>query len=185
VRRNGRISLRAKSVRLGLSWFVKRRARHETLEQSRRRFLAMEALIPHPPRDTETITINAGGVSADRVITPASRPNRHVLYLHGGAYRLGAPSPSLRRKKAARVFRRLRRTTLCHSMPGARAVHHINRCRCIETKYYSISDNSTDIHGTHVPVEEPSTASKAEVDRARSTRSDFPLGFDLRQVVRT
>jgi acetyl esterase/lipase len=79
-------------VRLGLSLFVKSRARHETLEQSRRRFLAMESLIPHPPRDTETITINAGGVSADRVITPASRPNRHVLYLHGGAYRLGAPS---------------------------------------------------------------------------------------------
>ena len=92
MKRNGRISLRAKAVRLGLSWFVKRRARHETLEQSRRRFLAMEALIPHPPRGTETITINAGGVSADRVITPASRPNRHVLYLHGGAYRLGAPS---------------------------------------------------------------------------------------------
>jgi len=92
VKRGGRISLRAKSVRLGLSWFAKRRARHETLEQSRRRFLAMEALIPHPPRGTETITINAGGVSADRVITPASRPNRHVLYLHGGAYRLGAPS---------------------------------------------------------------------------------------------
>ena len=92
MKRGGRISLRAKSVRLGLSWFAKRRARHETLEQSRRRFLAMEALIPHPPRGTETITINAGGVSADRVITPASRPNRHVLYLHGGAYRLGAPS---------------------------------------------------------------------------------------------
>ena len=92
MKRDGRISLRAKSVRLGLSWFSKRRARHETLEQSRRRFLAMEALIPHPPRGTETITINAGGVTADRVITPASRPNRHVLYLHGGAYRLGAPS---------------------------------------------------------------------------------------------
>ena len=92
MKRNGRMSLRAKSVRLGLSLFVKSRARHETLEQSRRRFLAMESLIPHPPRDTETITINAGGVSADRVITPASRPNRHVLYRHGGAYRLGAPS---------------------------------------------------------------------------------------------
>jgi acetyl esterase/lipase len=92
VTRDGRISLRAKFVRLGLSWFVKRRARHETLEQSRRRFLLMEALIPRPPRDTKTITINVGGVSADRVITPASRPNRHVLYLHGGAYRLGAPS---------------------------------------------------------------------------------------------
>ena len=87
-----RISLRARSLRLGLSWFVKRRARPETLDQSRRRILAMEALIPYPPRDTQTITINAGGVSADRVITPASRSNRHVLYLHGGAYRLGAPS---------------------------------------------------------------------------------------------
>lgn len=92
MKRDRRISLRARSLRLGLSWFVKRRARHETLDQSRRRFLAMEALIPHPPRDTQTITINVGGVSANRVITPASRPNRHVLYLHGGAYRLGAPS---------------------------------------------------------------------------------------------
>ena len=92
MKRDGRISLRAKSVRLGLSWFVKRRTRHETLEQSRRRLLVMEAVIPHPPRGTETITINVGGVSADQVITPASRPNRHVLYLHGGGYRLGAPS---------------------------------------------------------------------------------------------
>ncbi len=92
MKRSDRISLRAKLLRLGLSWFVKRRAGHETLEKSRRRFLAMEALIPHPPRGTETITINAGGVSADSVITPASRANRHVLYLHGGAYRLGAPS---------------------------------------------------------------------------------------------
>jgi monoterpene epsilon-lactone hydrolase len=71
---------------------MKRRARYETLEQSRRRFLAMENLIPRPPRDTETVTVNVGGISADRVITPGSRPNRHVLYLHGGAYRLGAPS---------------------------------------------------------------------------------------------
>ena len=92
MKRDGRISLRAKFVRLGLSWLVKRRTRHETLEQSRRRLLVMEAVIPHPPRGTETITINVGGVSADQVITPASRPNRHVLYLHGGGYRLGAPS---------------------------------------------------------------------------------------------
>jgi monoterpene epsilon-lactone hydrolase len=92
VKRQGGISLRARSVRLGLSWFMKRRARYETLEQSRRRFLAMENLIPRPPRDTETVTVNVGGISADRVITPGSRPNRHVLYLHGGAYRLGAPS---------------------------------------------------------------------------------------------
>ena len=48
--------------------------------------------IPHPPRDTETVTVNVRGVGADRVITPLSRPNRHALYLHGGADRLGAPS---------------------------------------------------------------------------------------------
>lgn len=92
MKRDGRISLQARLIRLGLSWFVKRRTRHETLQQSRRRFRAMEILIPHPPRSTQTTTINAGGVSADRVITPASRPDRHVLYLHGGAYRLGSPS---------------------------------------------------------------------------------------------
>ena len=33
MKRDGRISLRAKFVRLGLSWFVKRRTRHETLER--------------------------------------------------------------------------------------------------------------------------------------------------------
>jgi hypothetical protein len=30
-------------------------------------------------------------------------------------------------------------------------------------KYYSISSDSTHIHGTHVPVEEPSTASQADM----------------------
>ena len=65
MKRNGRISLRAKAVRLGLSWFVKRRARHETLEQSRLRLLAIEILIPHPTRRTETVTINASVISAD------------------------------------------------------------------------------------------------------------------------
>ena len=65
MKRDGRISLRAKSVRLGLSWFVKRRAHHETLEQSRLRLLAIEILIPHPPRGTEAVTINAGVISVD------------------------------------------------------------------------------------------------------------------------
>jgi hypothetical protein len=30
-------------------------------------------------------------------------------------------------------------------------------------KYYSIGDNSPHFHGTHVPVEEPSTASEADI----------------------
>jgi acetyl esterase/lipase len=52
----------------------------------------MESLIPHPPRSTKTTRVIAGGVSADLIATPASQRARHVLYLHGGAYRLGAPS---------------------------------------------------------------------------------------------
>jgi monoterpene epsilon-lactone hydrolase len=92
MRHDDRISLQARLMRLGLSWFVKRRTRQETLEQSRRRFRTMQMLIPHPPRGTETTTIDAGGVGAHRVVTPASRPDRHVLYLHGGAYRAGSPS---------------------------------------------------------------------------------------------
>jgi hypothetical protein len=47
----------------------------------------------------------------------------------------------------------MQRTTLC-----------ANRViRCIAVKYYSISSNSPHFHGTHVPVEEPSTASAADI----------------------
>src|SRR5664280_1134529 len=38
-----------------------------------------------------------------------------------------------------------------------------NRDRCTAATFYSISGNSTNIHGTHVPMEEPSTASGADV----------------------
>jgi hypothetical protein len=65
VQRDGHFSLRANLALLGLSWFVKRRAHHETLEQSRLRLLAIEIRIPHQPRRTETVTINAGVISAD------------------------------------------------------------------------------------------------------------------------
>ncbi len=87
-----RISWRAELARLGLRWFVKRTGRHKGVAQTRHRFRAMEILIPHPPRSTQTHKIHVGDVRADMVVTPDSRPSRHVLYLHGGAYRVGAPS---------------------------------------------------------------------------------------------
>ena len=65
MQRDGHFSLRANLALLGLSWFVKRRAQHQTMERSRRRLLAIEILIPHPPQGTETVTINAGVISAD------------------------------------------------------------------------------------------------------------------------
>jgi len=40
VQRDGHFSLRVNLALLGLSWFVKRRAHHQTLERSRRRLWA-------------------------------------------------------------------------------------------------------------------------------------------------
>ena len=87
-----RISVRAKLARLGLRWLVKRRGHKQTLAESRRRFAAMERRIPAPPRSVTTTHINAGGVTGDWIVAPRSRPDRSVLYLHGGGYRVGSPA---------------------------------------------------------------------------------------------
>jgi epsilon-lactone hydrolase len=57
----------------------------------RRRVAAAERLVPGPSADTETIGVDAGGVRADRVTTPASEEDRHVLHLHGGGFITGSP----------------------------------------------------------------------------------------------
>jgi epsilon-lactone hydrolase len=90
--RRRRASLRGELARLGLHWFVRRRNHRQTIEQARHNFRAMEALIPHPPRSTLITPVDAGGVTAERVSSPASRTDRAILYLHGGGYRVGAPS---------------------------------------------------------------------------------------------
>lgn len=89
---NARVSLRAELTRLALRWFVKRRAHHETIDEARAGFRAMQRVIPRPPRDVRTTPVDAGGVAGDMVEAPASRADRHVLYLHGGGYRLGSPA---------------------------------------------------------------------------------------------
>jgi acetyl esterase/lipase len=86
------VSLRARLARLGLRWFVKRRSHHQELSAARRSFRSMERLIPPPPDGTRTTPIDAGGVNAEWVETPASRADRQLLYLHGGGYRLGSAS---------------------------------------------------------------------------------------------
>jgi epsilon-lactone hydrolase len=92
VRRTRRASLRAELVRFVLRWLVRRRSHHQTIEQARHTFRAMEVLIPQPPRGTVTTPVDAGGVKAEWVITPNSCVDRNILYLHGGGYRVGAPS---------------------------------------------------------------------------------------------
>jgi epsilon-lactone hydrolase len=90
--KEGRTSLRLELVRLGLRCFLKRPSQHQTLAKARKTFRALRVLIPRPPRNTRTVAVDAGGVPADCISAPASRPDRFVLYLHGGGYQVGAPS---------------------------------------------------------------------------------------------
>jgi monoterpene epsilon-lactone hydrolase len=53
------------------------------------------------PAGTEVAAVEADGVPAEWVRAPASRPDRAVLYLHGGAFVMG--SPATHRELAARV----------------------------------------------------------------------------------
>jgi acetyl esterase/lipase len=89
---NRAVSLRAEIARLGLRYFIKKSSRHETIDQARAKFQSIEALIPYPPHGTRTQRVDAYGARADLITTPASRQDRHVLYFHGGAYRVGSPT---------------------------------------------------------------------------------------------
>jgi epsilon-lactone hydrolase len=86
------ISLRAKLVRLGTRWFIKRPSRGMSLAEARAKFHDIERSVPRPARGTETVRVDAGDVSADCIARPASLAGRHVLYLHGGGYRVGSPA---------------------------------------------------------------------------------------------
>jgi acetyl esterase/lipase len=86
-----RISLRARLVRAAYRAFIKRSQRDLTIDDIRRSFRRMEAMVPPPPRGTHTEIVDAGGVRAHIVSTRRSSPQRHVLYLHGGAYTIGSP----------------------------------------------------------------------------------------------
>jgi len=84
------MSLRAELVRLGLRAFVKRDS--PTIAAARASLGVAAALVPAPPAGTEVSKIDAFGVPADLIATPASRPDHHVLYLHGGGYVSGSPA---------------------------------------------------------------------------------------------
>jgi epsilon-lactone hydrolase len=86
------MSLRAELLRLGLRAFLKRRGRDLDVEAWRARMRAMLPLVPRPPRRSQTTEVKAGRLTFQRVTTEASRPERHVLYLHGGAYMAGSPA---------------------------------------------------------------------------------------------
>jgi acetyl esterase/lipase len=89
---NRAASLRAEIARLSLRYLVKKTSHHQTIEQARAEFRRIEALIPYPPRGTQTQRVYAHSAYGDLITTLASQQDRYVLYLHGGAYRLGTPA---------------------------------------------------------------------------------------------
>jgi epsilon-lactone hydrolase len=87
------MSLRAELIRFCLPWLMRPRlAAHVQVEHVRRRMARLARLVPPPPRGTELITVDAGGVQAERVATPRSGPDRYIMHLHGGAHLLGFPA---------------------------------------------------------------------------------------------
>jgi acetyl esterase/lipase len=101
-------SLVARVMRICLRILVKRGLRaNPSVEATRRHLRILGRLVPRPPRGTETIAIDAGGVPADRVATTASRHDRHILYLHGGG------CDEVLRDDAVRIADKMRATG-CH-----------------------------------------------------------------------
>ena len=85
------MSVRAELVRLGMRRLIKYRSLNDvTIEQLRRRVAAFARLVPMPPAHTQMREVIADGVQAWHVTTPASRNDRCILFLHGGAYIIGS-----------------------------------------------------------------------------------------------
>ena len=86
------MSLRAEIVRLGTRWLLKGKGAGGDLAERRRRAEAAGRLVPNPPPGTQRIAVDAGGVAAEWVVTPASHHDRHILYVHGGGFVIGSPA---------------------------------------------------------------------------------------------
>jgi acetyl esterase/lipase len=86
------MSARAELVRLCMRWLLKHRRRHDSVKRWRRGLASAERFVPGPPAHTRTLAVDAGGMRADQIAGPASRDDRHVLYLHGGGFVSGSPA---------------------------------------------------------------------------------------------
>lgn len=87
------MSLQAELVRLGLRVLLKSRAGEApALAHHRARTATFERWVPRPPAGTQTLRHELGGVPAVRIATPQSRPDRDILFLHGGGYVCGSPA---------------------------------------------------------------------------------------------
>lgn len=87
------MSVRAEVLRFALRHLSKGRDDElPDVPAIRRNLTNIARFIPNPPKGTDAVRVDAGGVAAVHVATPRSRRDRHVLYLHGGGYNYGSPS---------------------------------------------------------------------------------------------
>ncbi|HEX4955415.1 MAG TPA: alpha/beta hydrolase [Thermoanaerobaculia bacterium] len=61
----------------------------QSVEEARRELESLVRLCPVAP-DVEVTPVEAGGVAAEWLVVPESRPERVLLFFHGGAYALGS-----------------------------------------------------------------------------------------------
>lgn len=87
------MSLQAELIRSMSRVFI-RRGRHTALNvaDQRERMRAYERRVPRAPARTEMIEKSLDAVRAIRISRPETQPNRHILFLHGGAYSTGSPA---------------------------------------------------------------------------------------------
>ena len=86
------MSFRVELLRFSLRHFWKDRDGARPDVPAIRRSLDRTARYMRVPKRVEVSAVDAGGVPALRFVTPRSRRDRHLLYLHGGGYCYGTPS---------------------------------------------------------------------------------------------
>jgi monoterpene epsilon-lactone hydrolase len=87
------MSLRSEMLRLVMRSLIKRRKHRDlTLAQHRHFATTAERWVPDPPAKTDTRKVDAGGVKAELITTPASEEHRDLLFLHGGGFIIGSPA---------------------------------------------------------------------------------------------
>lgn len=84
------MSWRAELLRLSLRATKSRGdGRNRPIATVRRRLRLIEPIVPRPPAGTRTSVISADGVDAIEIEVRQARPDRCILYFHGGGYMVG------------------------------------------------------------------------------------------------
>jgi hypothetical protein len=99
IRANGMLSIRARAARVLVTSGVKS-LRRLPIEQRRARIERLARRFS-PPGGTVVRPLDASGLDGEWVSVPATRANRVILYLHGGAFCIG--SPASHRKLVAQI----------------------------------------------------------------------------------